>query len=62
VDITARLRSLVRDGRLEVAVDNQLAGADPAPGERKSLMVEFSLGQGSVQQTTAREGQWLQLP
>lgn len=62
VDITARLRSLVRDGRLEVAVDNQLAGADPAPGERKSLMVEFSLGGGPVQQTTAGEGQWLRLP
>lgn len=62
VDITARLRSMVQGGRLEVAVDNDLAGADPAPGERKSLTVEFSLGRGPVQQTTAREGQWLQLP
>lgn len=62
VDITARLRSYVRDGQLEVPVDNQLAGADPAPGERKSLTVEFSLGNGPVQQTTAQEGQWLRLP
>lgn len=62
VDITARLRSQVRDGRLEVPVDNQLAGIDPAPGARKRLTVEFSLGNGPVQQTTAQEGQWLRLP
>lgn len=62
VDITARLRSHVRDGRLEVPVNNNLAGIDPAPGARKSLTVEFSLGNGPVQQTTAHEGQWLRLP
>ncbi|ART47728.1 hypothetical protein [Acidovorax carolinensis] len=62
VDITARLRSQVRDGRLEVPVNNNLAGIDPAPGARKRLTVEFSLGNGSVQQTTAHEGQWLRLP
>lgn len=62
VDITARLRSLLRDGRLEVSVDNDLAGTDPAPGVRKSLRVEFSLGNGPMQHTTVQEGQWLQLP
>ncbi|ART51265.1 hypothetical protein CBP34_05755 [Acidovorax carolinensis] len=62
VDITARLRSQVRDGRLKVPVNNNLAGIDPAPGARKRLTVEFSLGNGPVQQTTAHEGQWLRLP
>jgi hypothetical protein len=62
VDITARLRSQVRDGRLEVPVNNQLAGIDPAPGARKRLTVEFSLGNGPVQQASAQEGQWLRLP
>ena len=62
VDVTARLRSQVRDGRLQVSVDNHLAGIDPAPGARKSLTVEFTLGNGPVLQTTAQEGQWLRLP
>jgi hypothetical protein len=62
VDVTARLRSQVRDGRLQVSVDNNLAGTDPAPGARKSLTVEFTLGNGPVLQTTAQEGQWLRLP
>ena len=62
VDVTARLRSQVRDGRLQVSVDNNLAGTDPAPGARKSLTVEFTLGNGPLQQTTAQEGQWLRLP
>ncbi len=62
VDITARLRSYVSDGRLEVSVDNDLAGTDPAPRVRKSLRVEFSLGNGPMQHTTVQEGQWLRLP
>jgi hypothetical protein len=62
VDITARLRSQLRDGRLEVPVNNQLAGIDPAPGARKRLTVEFSLGNGPVQQASAQEGQWQRLP
>ena len=62
VDVTARLRSQVRDGRLQVSVDNNLVGTDPAPGARKSLTVEFTLGNGPLQQTTAQEGQWLRLP
>ena len=62
VDITTRLRSFAHDGRLDVSVDNNLAGVDPAPGVRKSLLVEFSLGNGPVQQTTVPEGQWLRLP
>ena len=40
----------------------RLAGIDPAPGARKSLTVEFTLGNGPVLQTTAQEGQWLRLP
>ena len=62
VDVTARLRSLVRDGRLELPVDNQLSDIDPAYGVTKTLQVEFSVGNGPLQQTTVREGDWLRLP
>ncbi|NMM76138.1 hypothetical protein B2J86_12560 [Acidovorax sp. SRB_14] len=62
VDITERLRSFQREGRLEVAVGNDLAGVDPAPHVRKSLRVEFSLGNGPVQQVVVPESQLLRLP
>ncbi len=62
VDITERLRSYQRGGRLDVEVGNDLAGVDPAPRARKSLQVEFSLGNGPVQQVVVPESQLLRLP
>ena len=62
VDVTARLRSMVRDGRLEVMAGNDLAGIDPAYNVTKTLQVEFRLGNGPVQQATVKEGDWLRLP
>ena len=60
--MTARLRSMVRDGRLEVMAGNDLAGIDPAYNVTKTLQVEFRLGNGPVQQATVKEGDWLRLP
>ena len=62
VDVTARLRSRVQGGRLDVWVDNDLAGVDPAPRVRKTLRVEFSQGNGRVQEVTVEERQQLRLP
>ena len=62
VDVTARLRSMVRDGRLEVKAGNDLAGTDPAYNVTKHLQVEYRLGNGQVQQATVKEGEWLRLP
>lgn len=62
VDVTQRLRGSVRDGRLEVTADNQLAGSDPAPYVSKSLWVSFRVGNGPEQQVTVGEGERLRLP
>ena len=62
VDVTTRLRSMVRDGRLEVKAGNDLAGTDPAYNVTKHLQVEYRLGNGQVQQATVKEGEWLRLP
>jgi hypothetical protein len=42
VDVTARLASMVKDGRLSVVADNALAG-DPAPNTPKHLEMEYVL-------------------
>jgi len=43
-DVTAKLQSLVSDNSLQVAVDNKLAGRDPAAKTLKQLRVIYSLG------------------
>ncbi len=62
VDVTERLRAAARDGHLDVIVGNDLAGMDPAPNVRKALRVEYSVGNGRVQQVTVEESQGLRLP
>lgn len=62
VDVTERLRAYVQGGRLDVTVGNDLAGMDPAPNVRKVLRVDYSVGNGRVQQATVYESQGLRLP
>ena len=61
VDVTRRLRSLVRDGRLDLTVNNSTFDDDPAPGTRKTLLVTYSLG-GRQRQETIGEGERLRIP
>ncbi|MBI1739503.1 MAG: hypothetical protein HYR57_01270 [Candidatus Koribacter versatilis] len=61
-DVTERLRSLIREGRLDIAVDNDTLGTDPAPGSRKTLWVSYSAGGGSQQQTRVQEGGRVSIP
>ncbi|MBT9457726.1 MAG: hypothetical protein IV097_14005 [Burkholderiaceae bacterium] len=61
IDVTARLRSLVRNDRLEVKVDNRMAGSDPAPNRPKSLSVSYSVG-GRSYQTRIDENDHLRIP
>jgi len=61
-DVTGRLRSLIRDGRLNITVDNDTLGKDPAPGSRKTLRVSYSTGRGGEQQTSVSEGGQLSIP
>ena len=42
-DVTAQLQQRLRDGKLAVAVDNNLCG-DPAEGVLKQLRVEYTIG------------------
>ena len=60
-DITATVSDLVAQGKLRLAVGNELAGGDPAPYVRKELRVEFRLGD-RTQTREANEGKTLELP
>lgn len=62
VDVTQRLRNLARGGRIDVKVDNKLAGRDPAYGTQKILTIYYIMGNGRQQQAQIYEGQHLRLP
>ncbi|WP_345062539.1 DNAJC11 domain-containing protein [Acidovorax lacteus] len=61
IEVTARLRSQVRGGRLDVRADNDLAGWDPAPGVPKMLYVTYSVN-GRESRVRVRESDYLSLP
>lgn len=61
MDLRERLQARVRDGRLDVRVDNRLAGGDPARGEPKQLRVKVRVD-GELRELTLNEGRRLRLP
>lgn len=61
IDVTNRLRQLVRDGRLDVRASNQLAGRDPSPGRNKYLTITYKRG-GQREVVTIPEDQQVSLP
>jgi hypothetical protein len=61
-DVTSRLRSMVRNGRLSIRVSNDTMGGDPAPGRPKILWVTYYAGGRGQQQTKVYEKQQLTLP
>jgi hypothetical protein len=60
VDVTAKLAAQVRNGRLTVQVDNDLAGEDPAFNIAKEVRVEYSVD-GAIRNATVAEGDMLAL-
>lgn len=60
LDVTSRLNTQVRGEQLNVRVNNQTMGGDPAPGQEKSLTVDYSLD-GRSAQRIVREGDTLHL-
>jgi hypothetical protein len=60
-EVTDRIRSMVRDGRLRVTVENGILGFDPAPGSRKVLTVVYAVD-GVRQQARVPEHGQLSLP
>ena len=61
VNVTDRLRSMVRDGVLAVRVNNENFGGDPAIGADKVLIVIYRI-RGEEQATAVREGGRLVIP
>lgn len=61
VNVTDRLQSMVRDGGLEVRVNNDTFGGDPAVGAQKVLIVIYNY-RGQEQATAVWEGNRLQIP
>lgn len=60
MDVTDRLQARVATDRLNVRVNNEMAGGDPAPNEPKTLRVRYRLN-GREDERTVPEGQRLQL-
>jgi hypothetical protein len=61
-DVTDRVRSMVRDGRLSISVNNDVLGGDPAPNVPKDLRVVYSSGRGREREVRVNEGQRLVVP
>ncbi|HEV2435485.1 MAG TPA: glycosyl hydrolase [Verrucomicrobiae bacterium] len=61
VDLTGKLDDLAKAGELNVSVNNELAGRDPAVGTPKELCVDYTLD-GKPGQVTTHEGDTLTLP
>jgi len=60
-DVTGRLRSMARDGSIDVSVGNSSMGGDPAPGARKTLWISYTIN-GRTQEARLAEGDRLRLP
>lgn len=60
-DVAGRLQSMARDHGINVRVNNDSMGSDPAPGSRKQLYVVYSY-RGQQRSVTVDEGQELQIP
>ncbi len=61
VDLTGKIASMVKQGRLSVLADNNLAGGDPAEMVPKELRVDYSLD-GVTKHITVSENDMLVLP
>jgi len=61
-DVTSRLRSMVRNGRISIRVNKDSMGSDPAPGRPKILWVTYHVGGQGQRQTKVYENAQLTLP
>ncbi len=60
-DVTSRLNSQIQGGQLNLEVNNQTMGRDPAPNQPKTLTVQYTLN-GRSNQVVVNEGDTLRLP
>lgn len=61
IDVTNRLRSMIKNNTLDIKVNNKNMGADPNVGADKSVKVEYTY-QGKTSTRLVKEGDRLQLP
>jgi hypothetical protein len=61
-DVTSRLRSMVRGGRISMRVNNDTMGTDPAPGRPKTLWLTYYTGGQGQRNVAVRENEQLTLP
>lgn len=61
VDVTQRVRLLIRGGSLNFRVDDDTLGVDPRPGEAKALRLQFRDKNGRTRQLTFQESQYVNL-
>ena len=60
-DVTSRLNSQIQGDQLNFQVNNDSMGGDPAPGQAKTLTVQYALD-GQTNQVVINEGDTLRLP
>lgn len=60
-DVTEHVQSMVSNNRLSTKVDSKTMGGDPAPGQKKELIVEY-LYHGKVTRKTVPDGGVLHIP
>src|SRR5438445_421167 len=60
-DVTSRLNSQIQGGQLNLEVNNQTMGGDPAPNHAKTLTVQYALN-GRTSQIVVNDGDTLRLP
>jgi len=60
-DVTSRLNSQIQNDQLNLQVNNESMGGDPAPGQDKTLNVQYALN-GRAGQAVINEGDTLRLP
>lgn len=61
MNVTQKVRALVRDNKLDVAADPAILGGDPAPGQGKRLLVRYRFG-GRDYEATAADFEHIQIP
>lgn len=61
-DVTIALRGYIKDNRINVPITNHTFGTDPYPGQRKVLIVRYSVGRGMDLEVVRHENDQLVLP
>jgi Protein of unknown function (DUF3011)/DnaJ-like protein C11, C-terminal len=60
-DVTSRLNSQIQNDQLNLQISNDSMGGDPAPGQTKTLAVQYALN-GRTRSAVVNEGDTLRLP